>query len=546
MTISIFSPRRSGVPQFATAFALNQDNWNDYSFHTLYHLYRRQTDTDSSPSMIGSVKILKRGQAESDGIQINRPFEALDSKYCSVGTSLDYYQRLNEISPDERTEILLALRDVVYQPELQAEFRDEEGWSISLFRDNPDFDEFLSDALAILTGDFTALADIDQPISFLPTNWSTPLELDFDAPEPLFPVGSPTGHGPLLPRRINVVIGRNGSGKSTLLSRIAHVAFASPTDRSRPEIQNIGVMKPNTTGFIKIIAISYSPFDNFVVPGFFESDRRQIADDIKKGTGRYVYAGIRDIAAEALDKLDTEYPEDELVQTTVQDRRTVTQLKSLDQLASEFERLIDQIQRNNDNLLLRLALKPLLSDASFADLQSKEPSDLLSLDVRNTFLSWSTGHKIVLHIVASLVAHTTRRSLVLFDEPEMHLHPPFIAALMRSFRIILERRNAFAVIATHSPVVLQETLARHVHIVRRTGSDFRILKSQRETFGENVGILTYDAFGLTGDATDFHEILDVLVEICDDVSEISELFNTRLSGQALSYVMAGLARKAKQ
>ena len=385
MTISIFPPKRKSVPVFDTAFALKQDYWNDYSFQTLYHLYRRQSDKDSFPTMIGSVKILRRDQSESDGIQINQPFEALDSSYCSVGTSLDYYQRLNEIPQHDRAEILLALRDVVHQPQLQAEFRDEPGWSISLFRNNPDFDEFLADAHAILTGNFTDIADIDQLISFLPSNWSSSLELDFDAPEPVIPVSSPTGHGPLLPRRINVVIGRNGSGKSTLLSKMAHVAFASPTDRSRPQIKSIGEIKPHSIGFFKIIAISYSPFDNFVVPGSFESERRQIAEDIRKGSGRYVYAGIRDIAAEALDRLDTQSSDGDLVQTTLEDRRTVTRLKSLDQLASEFKRLINQIQKKDDDyLLLDYALRPLFSDASFADVRSKEPSKLLGSDLHDT------------------------------------------------------------------------------------------------------------------------------------------------------------------
>ena len=173
MTIKILPPRRRGdVPPFDTTFALKQDNWNDYDFQTLYHLYHRQTASNLSPTMIGPVKILRRGQTESDEILINHPFEYLDENFCSVGASLDYYQRLNEISRNERDEILSALRDVVAQPELQAEFRDEPGWSTSLFRDNPNPADFLADASAILTGNFSALSDIGESISFRPTNWA--------------------------------------------------------------------------------------------------------------------------------------------------------------------------------------------------------------------------------------------------------------------------------------------------------------------------------------------------------------------------------------
>jgi hypothetical protein len=64
----------------------------------------------------------------------------------------------------------------------------------------------------------------------------------------------------------------------------------------------------------------------------------------------------------------------------------------------------------------------------------------------------------------------------------------FSSCLMHAVRIVLEEKNAFAIVATHSPVVLQETLARHVRIVRRIGDSFEVLTPDMETFGENVGI----------------------------------------------------------
>ena len=544
MIISVFPPQRHGVPSFDTEFALKQDNWNDYDFYTLYHLYRRPADSKYGSSLIGPVKILKRGQKEFDQTQITQDFTALDSEFCSVGTSLDYYQRLSQIPPDDQEMILLALRDVVFEPELQAEFQNERGWAISLFRDNPDFDEFLTDAHATLTSDFSKLAEINKPIYFMPANWSMPLELQFEAPEP--PSTFPPVQMSLLPRRINVVIGRNGTGKSTLLSRMARVAFAAPSDRSRQELENIGVFKPKTIGFIKIIAISYSPFDNFIVPGLHEAERLQISQDLETGTGRYVYVGIRDIAAEARVSIEKRDRHDDTGSLVASDRHNATRLKSIDQLTEEFEHLIDRITQNDDIQLFVDSLKPLLADASFSDIQDVEPMKLADSYLPSAFRNWSTGHKIALHIIASLVAHITRRSLVLFDEPEMHLHPPLIASLMRSFRNVLEKKNAFAVVATHSPVILQETLARHVHIIRRVGSDFQITKPLRETFGENVGVLTYDTFGLTANTTDFHRTLDRLVQVCANIDEINELFQDSLSGQALSYVMARFDQKTKK
>ncbi len=94
-------------------------------------------------------------------------------------------------------------------------------------------------------------------------------------------------------------------------------------------------------------------------------------------------------------------------------------------------------------------------------------------------------------------------------------------------------------------MILQETLARQVRIIRRTGDAFDVLAPSLETFGENVGTLTYDAFGLTAASTDYHKILDLLVESFSSLDEINALFAPGLSGQALAYVLAGLARKAQ-
>jgi energy-coupling factor transporter ATP-binding protein EcfA2 len=552
MAISILPPRRS-APSFTTTFALQQDNWNDYSFQTLYHLLHRASD--GTQSLVGPVKILRRGQTEQDGIQITAPFDQLSPDFCSLGTSLDYYQRLNEIATDERNQILSALRDVVANQQLQREFENERGWRISLFRENPDPERFLADAAAIYTGNYGALADLNAALSFQPAHWTTPLALDFDAPLPPFYSGprrrvGPSGARVLLPRRVIVLIGRNGSGKSTLLARIARVAFASPSDRTLSDLTAIGVFEPISIGFLRVIAISYSAFDNFIVPGLYESERRQVAADIEKGGGRYIYAGLRDIVREARDDLDAAAQEpvasDERRILQVQDRRATTQLKSLVQLANEFARLVQQIANNGDEVLFDAALELLLADPSFADFERQDRVALLGQDPRSAFLGWSTGHKIALHVVASLVAHATPRSLVLFDEPEMHLHPPLIAALMHAVRLVLEEKNAFAIVATHSPVVLQETLARHVRVIRRVGDTFSVLAPNLETFGENVGVLTYDTFGLTAATTDFHHILDLLIEGFDSLDQINQLFTPRLSGQALAYVMGGLARKGRR
>ncbi|MDT9120903.1 AAA family ATPase, partial [Escherichia coli] len=71
-------------------------------------------------------------------------------------------------------------------------------------------------------------------------------------------------------------------------------------------------------------------------------------------------------------------------------------------------------------------------------------------------LRMSSGHAIVLFTITRLVDVVGEKSLVLFDEPEVHLHPPLLSAFLRTLCDLLDARNGVAIIPTHSPVVLQE------------------------------------------------------------------------------------------
>jgi energy-coupling factor transporter ATP-binding protein EcfA2 len=549
MLIEVHRPSPKPIKAMIERFALQRDDWNDRSFQTLYHLHYRHGPEATDVTYIGAVKILKRGQTGADVQFIQEPFTALNKDFCSVGQSLDYYQRLNQIPERRRNKIMRALNDAVAYPELVEVFEGELGWKVSVFRDNRDWRAFLDDATILYRGNFSALPDIEQSFSFRPGGSKDQIDFQFSAPEPEWYFGSYRREGPkktksLLPARMFVLIGRNGSGKSTLLSRLAHLAFASPQDRKTPTLRKLGRLEPDSIGFMRVITISYSAFDSFVVPGASARDLSQITQDLEEGEGRFVFCGLRDIAAERRDDLELaeEAADDDEEEIMVSERRTTNKLKPVGALADEFVRLMDRITRDDRRPLFEAALTPLLAEPSFADLRERV-DELFTGRGRSAFLAWSTGHKIALHVVASLVANATPRSLVLFDEPEAHLHPPMMAALMHAVRLVLNELNAFCVVATHSPVLLQETLGRHVRQIERNGKSISVSPPTHETFGENVGVLTYNTFRLTAASTDFHKSLDLLIEGCDTFEQIEGLFEHGLSGQARAYVLAGLAAK---
>lgn len=528
------------IPKTNAKFALCRDGWDDFGFKTQYQLFL--LNYDSGHELIDSVKILKLGQTTSSAplLQVG-PIDFLPDDFCSVGQSFDYYERLASIAPELRDDLLTALRDIVKFPELREQFREEPGWRTSLFRFFKENDEFLDLARILLERDYSALPAENLSFSFTPAGWTTPIKFGFepieeeDFPPPNRRYGQYSTDK--LPSRLIALIGRNGSGKSTLLARLARVAVADRRSRTSEIYKSIGAIEPAGLGFTRVLTISYSAFDSFEIPGVTPDERAQVIRELAKGSGRYFFCGLRDIAKE------TDVMQD--ASRTPQDRRDDAKLRPLRELADEFERLIQKINSDGTYTDFSKALEPLLRDPSFNDLKERTLEELLGDDPRKAFLNWSTGHKIVMHVMASLAAHIQPRSLVLFDEPETHLHPPLLASLMHGLRHLLNARSAFAIVATHSPVVVQETPSPFVLVVRREGSLSVAESPEIETFGENAGTITYSIFGLSADTTDFHSHLDRLVDKLKALDPIEQLFPNGLSHQARAYAMTRLAAKGQ-
>lgn len=539
MKFHVKKPRSAVSIDHPPGFLLMQDNWNDYNFQTQYQLY--YIDGVNETIFIDSVKILKRGQTSDDGLLIDNDFDKLSEEFCSIGQSLDYYERLSSLGVKLRDDVLLSLRDIVRLPEIIPIFNNEEGWNVSLFRDykRESAEEFIALAKALLSQDYTKIAAEDLEFNFHMAGWENDVSFNFTAPSV---IKSPWGgEKEILPSRVIALIGRNGSGKSTFLSRLARVSHASVKDRMN-KLKELGSIQPEGIGFPRIITFSYSAFDSFHLPGVTIAEKEQIVNDVEKGEGRFIFCGLRDITKEL--RLDISKQDSLASHQENKDRLTQTLLKPINVLADEFVRSLELVEKNNQVDLLDSALEIVSSDPSFGLTHDMMTFETLRVDAREAFLGWSTGHKIVMQIIINMVAYIVPRSLVLLDEPETHLHPPLLATLMHTVRYILDDKKAFAIVATHSPVVVQETLSKHVIIVRREGKLTETVQSSIETFGENIGTLTGEVFGFVATATDYHKVLRKLANKFDDIKEIEALFVERgLSLQARAYLMSLFALK---
>ncbi|MGE8097179.1 AAA family ATPase [Pseudomonas fluorescens] len=522
---------REGLP----AFVLEQDRWNDYGFHTHYHLSYVTVDKDGriNEDLIGPVKILRAGQTDTDKLQVLDHFSKLDEDFCSVGGSLDYYERLRQLPPKRREKVLVGLRDVVANSDIEARFRVEKGWSTSLFRDGKD-DSYLKLAKGLLTGDYTELPGNQLEFMFALPKWLKPLNFSFLGHTTEKPSRA-TRAG--LPERIAVLVGQNGSGKSTVLARLARVAFGTIDERDKAPLESLGRIEPSGIGFPRVITVSFSAFDSFRLPGTDGRSRRKILQEMEHGEGRFAFIGLRDIKSEGSRVAkDAESEHDPLEDA---DRLSATRLKSIEQLTTEFSAYLTRIEDPTKTVQLDSLFESLLIDSAFAPLLKQGLSRSTPKEIRRAFLLCSTGHKIAALVVVGLIATLVPSSLILFDEPETHLHPPLLAALMHALRAILRNHDSYCIIATHSPVVVQESMAKDVKVIRRNGSFTSSATPNSETFGESIGLITSEVFGLNSEATDYHQVLDKLVTRYQDQEDLENLFlNGQMSHQARAYTMS--------
>ena len=486
-----FVTDRSGTPPPNESYpfvVLAIDYWDDYYFKTLFHpvIYLSQDKMVD----LTNVKILKLGQTHGR-TEIPQSFVRLDDSYCSLGQELAYYESLFELEEEVRTDYLVGLRDAAADLSIRERFENEQGFQVSLLRWGPAA-RALDDALVVLQGG--AQSDSELEFTFYTKFGSN----EFATPFRYCQVQG-------LPGRINAVIGYNGAGKTQLLANLAWVARADLKSRNQDsKIAQYGRLDPSGLRFGGVVAVSYSAFDTFELPWDSEEDNQF----------GYTYCGLR--------------------QPT--DAGAVRGLKDAEDLVKDIESAIARIDTPSRREYLFEALLPLKEEPSFK--RAGYELDLLSAGAGWTqeFKFLSSGHKISVNIIVQLVAALQYRSLVLIDEPEAHLHPPLLAALMKGIGIALEAHGSYAVIATHSPVVLQEIAGCYAHVLRRHGSRNSVEEPEIETFGENIGSLTRHVFNLDNSQSDYVGFLRELAEKFS-LEEIEGFFGQGLSSQARALVM---------
>lgn len=490
------------------------NNWDDYSYKTLFSLH--YVDNTGQHIELGSVKIGYRGQSKGwTKDKLPSQFDSLPEGWFSVGQDVEYYERAsNTLSRDDRALILGGIRDVAIDEGAFKIAESEDVFATSLLRGVSELTIY-SQYRRVLNGE-AVLSDFDFSYKDLGGDKRSPVDLSFKVV---------AGSKP--PTNVHVLIGRNGIGKTTILNgmvKAVHSDYESGRTGSFSSNESLftqGAL-PDTY-FSGVVSVSFSVFDPFVPP----PDN----GEPKRGP-KYFYVGMQNRrlgdAAEGGKSLKSE---SDLIEEFV---RGFAMCMSQETKRARWLKAIDRLSSDTNFAAMNLA--------SLADRSS--PSHERTANAARRLLGlMSSGHKIVLLAITALVNLVEEKTLVLLDEPESHLHPPLLSAFTHALSELLHDRNGVAIMATHSPVVVQEVPRSCVWKLNRSGLEWRKDRPERETFAENVGLLTREVFGLEVAKSGFHAMLQEEVDKGGAFDAISNVFAGKIGIEGLAILMSMVAAR---
>ncbi|CAD1785839.1 ea59 protein [Xanthomonas arboricola pv. juglandis] len=493
-------PRTTSYPTSTNdEFYLKIDNWNDYSFVTLFDVFYRESKGEIHE--IGQIKIGFRGQTIDKPTHSALPstFEVLDDQFFSVGQDVEFYTKARALLGDKLHRFLSALRDISLNPSVIESITDEPVFNTSLLR-------YVS--IKTISSQFSRVIQGYPPLTDYQFSYTHAPQKGFD--EVKIRVNVKESSTPST--NIHALIGRNGVGKTTILHGIFDAIISA---NSLNHINDESAWHSPVIGddyFSSVVSVSFSAFDPFDPP----QDQPNPANGI-----RHFYIGLKD-------------PDNQGRLKTIRELHSecINSLKACFINDNKAHRWLSAIEKLNfDEVFALMGLTKL--PEFFKEQRGQDPSlQKFEIALMNLLSKMSSGHSIVFLTITRLVATVEEKTLVLIDEPESHLHPPLLSAFIRALSELLHDRNGVSVIATHSPVVLQEIPKSCVSKIYRYENSITCTRPTIETFGENVGLLTAEVFGLELLQSGFHALLSQSVKSGKNFDEILEVYGGQLGFEA--------------
>lgn len=478
-------------------------DYDDYGYCTSYRAYVKGNNEflDLGIIKIGCMCLSDKVEAGTSqngfaSYSIDRIlpicFSELSDDFFSLGQSVEFYQNINKYYDSENIDFYSKINDLAYNFNRFKMLYNKREPSL--------FNSLMRDLHYANVEQFHRITLGDAPLTQYSFGFNyKDSNISFNVDPQCLP-----------PSNIQVLIGRNGVGKTWLLYNMICRILESmdlnvkSSTSTKYNLDTDFVLDGFRTKFAGVIGMSFSVFDDglsSINAHYYSEDaqeKNRLEEDFLK---KYKYIGL---IVSNKDNKDIEVNKKTLNIT----------IKTLEMLADEFVALLAKISSNRykKNLYLKmceyLETDIMFKDNGFIQILECYFNNQKNDEVLKFFKKLSSGHMIIALSLTALCDSIFERTIVFIDEPETHLHPPLLSTYIRALSFLLRKRNAVAIIATHSPIILQEVPKGCVKIVERTQNEMTFKSPQIETFASGTDQLTREIFGYELIKTGFYKLLE--------------------------------------
>ena len=523
---------------FVEQMSIKNSDWDDYGYKLVLNLtiWEQTYELRVNPKNNLSMNYLKSGEGEYP-----------DEDFCSLG-EVAYYEFLKKyLSYKERQKWFTRSRDLASNislldaiAEKYSEVSDSHGKSLTFLPPNGDVHNFLYNSF-LRTTTLKEIKEIFYPLTVFGYSNST-VHYSGDEKNILQAVDDRVksinysfkedgiDKGKLhfiknrmsdLPMNVYAVVGGNGNGKSYKINQI------------------ISEHMEGDNKFSQILHFSLSPFDNIINDGI----RKEINDKGKDSDGEIIYEKVGFVSVKYPPILEVLKKTEALALSDVKkylDQKSSKYLVAENTLKEGFEGEIsikESFSYYIQNLLIDLIasedkLKMWGDCLNFFTFESWVDDIINAFQDRNISKNdiekidtLSSGQATILLYITKLVSSINQGSLVIFDEPETFMHPPMVKAFIRAVSELVDNNKAFCLMATHSPVIIQEIPHCNVY---KLDSNHELTNICYKTYGQNLDTLYKNIYGIELQQTGYNSFFNdrkkkIIEEGQEDLEDVNLL-----------------------